>query len=371
MNLQLRNIGLVLVLICFSTLLQAGSGYTLEAPVADSDGKIRVLLYHDMEGLAGQDDWRTAGFYQKEHYPKGQKFLIDDVNAVVAGLFDAGADEVHVVDAHGSGNPDPDVRADLLDPRAKQLWRDKPFHPYVDLSDPGVYDAVVAVGMHAKIGSNGFISHTYSLGTDIILNGMSITETELIAFSFGRIGVPVIFVSGDDRLKKDLATMPWIKYAQVKQAENAYTIKRLVPVAEAHADMRKKAALALGNLDNMKVMRLTAPVAAALRVVSPATLESLANVPGIHYSTQANGQRVDFIAADFRAAYDGIIALIGVSGAGRISVIMETIASQPNHEALMTQFLDNLYQGAFEVESGERQAGVNSPPPAQRYHGVK
>lgn len=37
----------------------------------------------------------------------------------------------------------------------------------------------------------------------------SITETELIALSWGRVGVPVIFASGDDRLAADLATMPW------------------------------------------------------------------------------------------------------------------------------------------------------------------
>ena len=31
---------------------------------------------------------------------------------------------------------------------------------------------------------------------DWILNGMSITETEIIGYSWGRVGVPVIFASG-------------------------------------------------------------------------------------------------------------------------------------------------------------------------------
>ena len=80
---------------------------------------IRVLVYHDMEGLAGQDDWRTFLFSHPEKYPEGQKMLAADLNAVIDGLFTGGATQVDVVDAHGSGNPDPDVRRDLLDPRAK------------------------------------------------------------------------------------------------------------------------------------------------------------------------------------------------------------------------------------------------------------
>ena len=84
---------------------------------------VRVLVYHDMEGLAGQDDWRTFLFSHPERYPEGQKMLAADLNAVIDGLFAGGATQVDVVDAHGSGNPDPDVRRDLLDARAKQVFR--------------------------------------------------------------------------------------------------------------------------------------------------------------------------------------------------------------------------------------------------------
>ena len=34
---------------------------------------IRVLLYHDMEGLAGQDDWRTYLFSHPEKVPGGSE----------------------------------------------------------------------------------------------------------------------------------------------------------------------------------------------------------------------------------------------------------------------------------------------------------
>ena len=115
----------------------------------------RILVYHDMEGLSGEDDSRQFSFRHKEQYAKGRELLTDDVNAVVAGLFDGGATLVHVVDAHGSGNPDPDVLLDKLDPRAHMVFREKPFRQYVDIVEPNVYDGIVCVGMHAKTCSGG------------------------------------------------------------------------------------------------------------------------------------------------------------------------------------------------------------------------
>ena len=40
---------------------------------------VRVLVYHDMEGLAGRDDWKTYLFSHPEKYPEGQKMLAADL----------------------------------------------------------------------------------------------------------------------------------------------------------------------------------------------------------------------------------------------------------------------------------------------------
>lgn len=341
--------------------------FTLHPPAADTDGILRVLLYHDMEGLSGQDEWRTALFANKDLYPLAQEYLINDINAVVDGLFAGGTDEVHVVDAHGSGNPDPDVQTDKLDPRAKQVFRDKPFRQYVDLTEPGVYDAIVVVGMHAKTGSNGFLAHTYTLGTDFIVNGLSITETELVAYSWGRVDVPVIFASGDDRLRQDLETMPWIEYVEVKQADNAHTIKKLVPVDIAHAQLRDKARRAVMRLDEMKAMKLTTPVSAALRVVPPAGLDILDGVPGVNYKDN----RVDFLADDFQAAYDGLVALVGVTRSGRPDIAVEIMGQQTNGKEMLDLYRETLFLRWLEYEAGDWSPPEPEPETRTRFHGAQ
>jgi D-amino peptidase len=317
-----------------------------------------------MEGLAGQDDWRTFLFSHPEKYPEGQKMLAADLNAVIEGLFAGGATQVDVVDAHGSGNPEPDVRRELLDPRAKQVIRDRPFDPYVDITEPNAYDAVVAVAMHAKTGSHGFASHTITLGMDMLLNDKSITESEIVAYSWGRVGVPMIFVSGDDRLRNDLTVMPWIEFVVTKKATSASTVE-LRPVDEVHAEMKEKAARAVRNISKAKVMTLATPMKAGLHAVPPASLASLKGIPGITYADQT----VTFTASDFRAAYDGVIALVGAARASYPQVLQETARKHPDGQKLMAEYSDALFMRWMDYESGRWQPPAAPPRTAKTFHG--
>ncbi|GMQ83027.1 MAG: hypothetical protein BMS9Abin05_2499 [Rhodothermia bacterium] len=336
----------------------------VDAPAVGEN--IRILLYHDMEGLAGQDDPRTFSF-SKPQYPQGQEMLAADINAVVDGLFAGGATQVHIVDGHGSGNPEPDLRTDLLDPRAQQVFRDEYFDAYFDLTEDDLYDAVGVVGMHAKTGSGGFASHTFTLGIDLLLNGQSITETELLALSWGRADVPLIFASGDDRLENDLQTMPWIEFAQVKTATSASSAD-LRPVDEAHADMREAAKRAVENLGNAKVMKVITPVRATVRAVPPASLELLENVPGIDYGENS----ATFVAESMQQAYDGLVALVGVATRNYASILFENLRARPGGPEIMNAYRDSLVGRWFDVESNRWQPDSDpSLPTQQRGHGYR
>jgi D-amino peptidase len=326
---------------------------------------VRVLVYHDMEGLAGQDDLNTIRFDHPKDYVKGQQYLVADINTVIAGLFEGGATQVDVIDAHGSGNPDPDIPAGALDSRAHQIFRDQPFRGYVDLVAPNVYDAIAVVGMHAKTGSRGFASHTVTIGIALEVNGKEITETELVGYSWGREGVPIIFGSGDDRLADDLKTMPWIQFVVTKKATSASTVE-LRPVDEVHAEMRSKAAQAVRNLSKAQPMRLGSPIRAAMRVVPPASLEPLKGIPGIKYSDN----RVEFEAADFGAVYDAWMSILNVARLAYPQLLMETIAARPDAAALRLEFTDRLFARWADYESG-RWTPPKPPAPVagRKYHG--
>ena len=341
--------------------------WTLETARPDTTDGIRILVLHDMEGLSGQSDPQTFNFGTSQ-YALGQTLLAADVNAVIEGLYQGGATEVHVVDGHGSGNPEPDVRRDLLDRRAVQVIRDSTFDAYVDLVTPNAYDAVAVVGMHAKAGSGGFASHTYTIGIEFLIHGKTITETELVGLSWGRVGTPVIFGSGDDRLAKDLATMAWLEFVTVKTAVGADSaVPR--PVEEARADLTASARRAVEKLraGQTQTMKVTTPIVTALRTVPPADLSVLDGVPGIDYKDGA----VSFTADDMNASYRGLGRLVGVVTRAYPGVLFEQLRARPDWSRLSADYSQALQKRWFDVESGRWKRPEPPTPPARKHHGFR
>lgn len=348
---------------------QSSSGaWNLADLQPETTNDLKVLVLHDMEGLSGQDDWHTFSYSYKEDYERGQKLLVADINAVVDGLFAGGATVVHVVDGHGSGNPQPDVRRDLLDSRARQVLRDEQFDTYFDLVEPNAYHAVAVVGMHAKTGSGGFASHTYTLGIDMIINGKSITETELVGLSWGRENIPVIFASGDDRLAKDLETMPWIEFVTVKKATSASTVE-LIPVEEAHEALRDGARRAVENLASAKIMKIAKPIQATLHAVPPASLARLEGFPGIQYEDNS----VTFEAPDLHQAYLGFQKIINIARLDYSRVLNEVIRKRPDNDKIWSEFREALFVRWLDVESGRWNPPIPEPGEEikRKFHGYQ
>lgn len=348
---------IVVVAICTCGSEQAVEvqpGRELIEPAKDTDGIIKILLYYDMEGVSGQNLIKSLSFGNDEYF-EAREWLTDDVNAVIDGLFAGGADVVDVVDAHGSGNPEPDILLDKMDSRAEMIAKDKPFRPYVDLVEPGIYDAVAVVCMHSKTGDGGFAAHTYTLGMDWILNDMSINESEIIAYAWGRAHIPLIFASGDDKLEEQLSWMSWLEYVQVKKAKGAGDAE-LRPFADVHAEMREAAQRAMKNIPQTKAVQLAEPIKAQLRAVHPASLRRMDGIPGIDYENQT----VTFKAQNYQEAYDGIVALIRVAATGYARILQRVVSSKENGPEIFKEFGEQLDADWVKVESG------NWKPPAPR-----
>ncbi|MFC2142293.1 M55 family metallopeptidase [Acidobacteriota bacterium] len=333
-------------------------------PAPNDDGVLRILVLYDMEGLSGQNDWRTTDFSHPEFYSSGRELLTDDVNAVIDGLYAGGAEEVMVVDGHGSGNPEPDIILDKMDPRAEMINREEPFDAYADLPEMGGYDAVAVVGMHSKTGGGGFLAHTYTIGMDWILNERSINETEIVAYSWGRFDVPVIFASGDNKLQEQLEIYPWIEFVRVKDALSADDAE-LRPLPEVHEEMRASARKAVENLSSAKALKLRTPIQAGLRAVHPASLSRIGNVPGINYQDET----VTFAAADYREAYDGIVGLISAATDGYDQVLRDVLVEKTDFRSIVNAYREKLTIRWQDVESGRWDPP--SPPqkePSSRKH---
>lgn len=358
-------------------LLSAGQTepWLLTNPKTPEKTQIRILIVHDMEGLSGQDDPESM-FYQFDSYGHAQTLLAADINSAVDGFFAGGATEVHVTDGHGSGNPEPDLPPELLDPRAVQLLRESAFDPYLGLVREDYYDAVAVVGQHARTGSGGFAAHTLTLGMDLRFNNTPITETEFLALSWGRKNIPVIFASGDDVLARLLQkSMPWAEVAVTKYAIDAGKV-RLRPIKEARDEIRSKAQRAVENLSKSRAMRIIEPMVVTLRTVPPADIRSMKGIPGVDYfepDIVPGDAAVSFLAETWDLAIEGMWALVAVARGGYLNHTIEQYEREGQHRKF-----DEFYEKRFRVWL-EQESGRLKPSPVENHgrplpklhHGVR
>jgi D-amino peptidase len=176
-----------------------------------------VFIVTDMEGVAGVVSFSEQSNPDGKYYEVARQLETGEVNAAVDGLQEVGVDDILIWDGHGAGGIDfPD-----LHPAAK-LLHGRPLAPWARLAEViGRYEAVVMIGQHALAGTlTGNQNHTQdSESIDYYkLNGRPIGETAQIALYCGGLGLPLIFLSGDQAACREAeALVPGMGTVAVKE----------------------------------------------------------------------------------------------------------------------------------------------------------
>lgn len=173
---------------------------------------MRILIVTDLEGVAGvvdKDNWTKPG---TPYYEKAKRLLTEETNAAVRGFFDAGADDVIVLDGHGPGAID----IELLENKARYT-RGIPTHILCENIE---IDAIAWVGQHAKAGTEkAHMAHSGNFTViDYRLNGVSLGEFGRTAAGAGNFDIPPVFGSGDKAFTLEaLELCPAIETVVVKE----------------------------------------------------------------------------------------------------------------------------------------------------------
>ena len=159
---------------------------------------MKLFVSADIEGGAGLA-LPAETHKQEAIYRPFAGEMTREVLAACEAAWEKGATEIVVKDGHGdASNINP-----LEMPEYVRLIRGKSGHPYnmmwgIDES----FDGVLYVGYHAPAGNPEFsISHT-STGNSLYirLNGEYMSEFMLNTYTAASLGVPVLFLSGDEAI---------------------------------------------------------------------------------------------------------------------------------------------------------------------------
>ncbi|MFC4337793.1 M55 family metallopeptidase [Salininema proteolyticum] len=201
---------------------------------------MKILVSADMEGATGTT-WPADVLPGRPEWERCRKLFTSDADAAAKGLFDGGADEVLVNEAHWSMRnlllEDLDERVAMLTGRHKEL-------SMMEGVQYGDADGVVFLGYHTAAGTEGVLAHTYLANsvTGTWLDGAVASEGRLNAALAAEYGVPVILVTGDDKTVEDAAEYaPRAVGVAVKDYVSRYAAV-CRPPARTRADIRAAAA---------------------------------------------------------------------------------------------------------------------------------
>ncbi len=305
------------------TLLSTGLLSTLFSAAADAQAGPKVLLIYDMEGITDAVQ-PTDVSYGSPTYEATRESLVEDVNAAIRGLLAAGASEVVLTDAHGSGNPDPDYILGRMPDGARFDLRDEPYDAYIDTMDDS-FDAVVAIAMHSKAGGGGFLAHTYYGHTRWVMAGYDMNESMLVAASAARFDIPLILVTGDDVLRNEIeAFSPETEYVVVKTAISVSEAKAR-PRAQVSAEIEAAAERGLRNLRNIpawKPREMRGGFENLYGYTDPMHAASAVNFPG---ARAVDNKTIALTTSNFMEAYLAYRALCNFTAAATLRSLLTAV----------------------------------------------
>lgn len=271
--------------LCLFTLLGASLSGAQEK-------KLKVYISADMEGVGGVSTWSVQASAKGREYEQFRRLMTQEVNAAVAGAFDAGAAEVLVSDSHGDAQ---NIDVELLDKRVRlvRAWP-RPLGMLQGIDES--FGAVVFIGYHAADGeANAVLAHTFTGRMVVKLNGMTVPEAGFNAAIAGDFGVPVVFLSGDQTICEGAKRLLGpIETAAVKQAVGFYSATMMHP-EEAQRLIRVGVKRGIERRSEIKPYRPARPVRLEIEFQDTVNAELASYLPGVE---RPRGNAVVFSAHD-------------------------------------------------------------------------
>jgi D-amino peptidase len=299
-----RRWGLILAAGALIGMCGLTSAPSASGAVAKVAAPLKVYISVDMEGVAGVvtgDQLIPGGF----EYERFRRFMTDEAVAAVRGAQAAGATEIVVSDSHGNGES---LLIELF-PKDVRIVRSWPRHGEMMAGLDSSFAAALFVGYHASTTNpKGVRAHTISSAhfTRVGLNGTAVTEAELNAAYAGALGVPIVFISGDDAAISEVTgRLGNMESVVTKKALGFHSAETLTPAA-ACEKIYQGAMSAVSHRDQRKPYIVSTPVTLDISFKSYTTAEIVSYLRTVE---RTDAHSIRFVGRDMAEVMDFIVFL--------------------------------------------------------------
>ena len=275
---------------------------------------MNVYISADMEGITGTVSWAQCGRPATEHFDWAfaRRMMTHDVNAAVRGARAAGAVRVLVMDAHGTSR---NLLVDELEPGTELLSGLLP-HALGMMTglDPS-FGCAMLVGYHAMAGTlAGTMEHTI-MGTihRFWINGVPAGEMTLSALTAGSLGVPLVFVSSDDKGCAEAESLfPGVRTATVKHGVGRYCARLLHP-SVTDPLIERAAQDAVSQASGVAPYRIEPPYQAVIEYNQTEEADAACLMPG---SVRTDAYSIELESPDWDEFHRMVRRSMSLSGQG-------------------------------------------------------
>lgn len=226
---------------------------------------MKIYVVCDLEGVAGVADFEKQCLEDGKYYQQAIRIATLELNALVEGALEGGATEVYAWPGHGAFPGGIDVED--LHPECRLVMHAGDEGP-VGFDES--FDAMLQCGLHAMAGAeNGVLSHSFMpFMRNVWLNGVKIGEIGMNIATFGELGIPSLFISGDQAAVDEAkALVPDIEGAVVKwgleekHRLGCLSVRKAISLSPVKAqEIIKNASMrAMERVDNVKPFKLESP----------------------------------------------------------------------------------------------------------------
>lgn len=220
---------------------------------------MKIYIFVDIEGISGVSNRKYISMDEgrPDLVALARKYMAEDTNACIEGCFRGGAFEVIVRDGHGGSS---NMTREQIDPRADFI---DGMTPGIRFADMDGADGLILLGYHAMAGTAGAIlEHTYSSVEiqNVWLNGRKAGEVGIDAAIAAEHQVPVILVSGDDKVCAEAEDwIPGVVTCEVKKGFSSFGA-RMPSLEKTRQLITRKAEEAVRKVKQIPCIRLEYPV---------------------------------------------------------------------------------------------------------------
>lgn len=264
---------------------------------------MKIFISIDMEGISGLTYW-------KEKDEKIEKFMTDEVMAVIDGIKEFNKNsEIVLCDSHSYGR-NLDIKRIYDDIKIISGY---PREFYMISGIDGSFDAGIFIGYHSPVGSlNSEMDHTYSSSTifEVKINGEVVGEAEINGGFLGEYDVPVVLISGDDKLKDfSQKFFPHTKFVITKESLGRFSAKLYHPDF-VHKILKEETKEALKNYKDIKPLKFNKPIKIEITFINTLMAEFASLIPN---SKRIDGRRVSFESNSYKDIYNFLMASLSLA----------------------------------------------------------